>query len=59
MTYDHRNTGNKSSEELVRELTGKLKDKLDFEGIEKFKVGVWESEELGVEGGWINTQLNL
>lgn len=52
--YDHRNIGNKSSEELVRELAGKLKGELNSGGIEKFRVGVWESEDLGVEGDWVN-----
>jgi len=52
--YDHKNIGNKSSEELVRELAGKLKGELNSGGIEKFRVGVWESEDLGVEGDWVN-----
>ena len=52
--YDHKNIGNKSSEELVREISEKLKDKLKFKEVEKFKVGVYESENFGVDGEWIS-----
>jgi len=51
--YDHKKIGNKSSEELVREISKKLNAKLNFKEIEKFKVGVYESENLGVEGDWV------
>ena len=55
--YDHKNIGNKSSEELVREISKKLNDTLNFKEIEKFKISVSESENFGVEGEWISIKI--
>ena len=52
--YDHKNLGNRSSEDLIREISGKLDERLDFKEIEKFRVDIWESEDLGIEGDWVN-----
>ena len=56
--YDHTDLGNKSSEELVREISGKLKKKLkeqsNFTKIDRFNVEIWESDNFGILGEWVD-----
>ena len=55
--YDHENIGNKSSEDLIRDIEDILADKLKrFSQAEKFKVGVYETPDLGVEGDWVGVR---
>ncbi|ODS35607.1 MAG: hypothetical protein A7316_03560 [Candidatus Altiarchaeales archaeon WOR_SM1_86-2] len=55
--YDHENIGNKSSEELIREFQGVFRKQLEkFNQAEKFRVGVYETPDLGVEGDWVGVR---